>query len=204
MRALQLAAIQPSERILEVAVGPGVTLLEIRKRVERDQNVSGVNLSPKMLRKTEKRLTAAGYTNIDLRRADARSLPFGDETFDVLYSSYMIDLLPLDDMPMVLGEFRRVLKDGGRLVLVNMSKDKKTTLLERFYRITPPRLLPYLYGGCRPVVMSGHVREAGFEDIRREFMKGRTPSEIVVAKKAATTSVMDPSGLTSKRSTRKK
>ncbi|MCZ7573686.1 MAG: class I SAM-dependent methyltransferase [Ardenticatenaceae bacterium] len=183
LRGLELAAIQPEDRVLEVAVGTGATMLEILKRVDKANVVSGVDLSPRMLEKTRRAVADAGFTNVDLRQGDARSLPFDDNSFDVLLNSYMLDLIPLGDMALVLGEFRRVLKDGGRLVLVNMSKDREITLWERLYRATPARLVPYLYGGCRPVLMAEHVSAAGFRDVRREFIKNLIPSEVVVGRK---------------------
>src|SRR3989304_6153608 len=106
MLGLEKAGIQPQDKVLEVAVGPGVTLTEILKRVDRATVVYGVDLSPRMLEKARRRVSAAGYANLDLREADTRQLPFPDDTFDVLYNSYMLDLIPLQDMPVVLGEYR--------------------------------------------------------------------------------------------------
>jgi demethylmenaquinone methyltransferase/2-methoxy-6-polyprenyl-1,4-benzoquinol methylase len=183
LRGLELAAIQPHDRVLEVAVGTGAALLEILKRVDKANIVYGVDLSPRMLERTRRAVAKAGFTNVNLRQGDARSLPFDDNSFDVLFNSYMLDLIPLDDMPVVLGEFRRVLKNSGRLVLVNMSKDRGITLWERSYRVTPARLVPYLYGGCRPVLMAEHTRGAGFQDVQREFIKNIIPSEVVVGRK---------------------
>lgn len=183
LRGLELAAIQPQDRVLEVAVGTGAALLEILKRVDKANVVYGVDLSPRMLTKARRTVARADFTNVDLRQADARSLPFDDNSFDVLLNSYMLDLIPLGDMPGVLGEFRRVLKAGGRLALVNMSKDHRITVWERLYRRTPARLVPYLYGGCRPVLMAEHARQAGFRDVRREFIKNVIPSEVVVGRK---------------------
>ncbi len=180
---LELAAIQPQDRVLEVAVGTGAALLAILKRVDKTNIVHGVDLSPRMLEKTRRAVAEAGFTNVNLRQGDARSLPFDDNSFDVLFNSYMLDLIPLDDMPIVLGEFRRVLKNNGRLVLVNMSKDRGFTSWERLYRATPARLVPFLYGGCRPVLMAKHTRAAGFRDVQREFIKNIIPSEVVVGRK---------------------
>ncbi len=182
-RGLELAAIQPHDRVLEVAVGTGAALVEVLKRVDRTNVVHGVDLSPRMLEKTKRAVARLGFTNVDLRQGDARSLPFDDNSFDVLFNSYMLDLIPLDDMPGVLNEFRRVLKKDGRLVLVNMSKDQEIILWERFYRATPASLVPWLYGGCRPVLMEDAVRAAGFRDVQREFIKNTIPSEVVVARK---------------------
>ncbi len=185
MMGLEQAGIRPHERVLEVAVGPGATLLGILRRVDRTNVVYGVDLSPKMLEKARRLASAAGYTNVDLRVADARQLPFPDGVFDVLYNSYMLDLIPLSDLPAVLSEFKRVLQPGGRLVLVNMSKadDGRCTWSERLYTWLPARWVPYLMGGCRPVLMEGLVREGGFVGVRREFIRHIVPSEIVTATK---------------------
>ncbi|MBI4495084.1 MAG: methyltransferase domain-containing protein [Chloroflexi bacterium] len=182
-RGLEFAAIRPGDRVLEVAVGPGATLPDILRRVGATDVVYGVDLSSRMLARARQRVARAGFANVDLRLADARSLPFSDATFDVLFNSYMFDLLPLGDMPVVLGEFRRVLKDGGRLVLVNMSKDHGITLYERLYLATPAVLVPYLFGGCRPVLMADQVQAAGFRDVHREFVAGALSSEVVVARR---------------------
>jgi len=123
MLALDRAAIQPHDKVLEVAVGAGGILVEILRLVDPANVVCGIDVSPKMLAKARRRVAKAGYTNVDLQEADARSLPLPANTFDVLFNSYMFDLLPLKDIPVVLGEFHRVLKPGGRLVLVNMSKE---------------------------------------------------------------------------------
>jgi demethylmenaquinone methyltransferase/2-methoxy-6-polyprenyl-1,4-benzoquinol methylase len=182
---LELAAIQPYDRVLEVAVGTGRTLLEILKQVDKTNVVHGVDLSPKMLEKARRAVNVAGYTNIDLREADARRLPFADDEFDVLYNSYMLDLMPLNDLPVVLKEFHRVLKPGGRLVLVDMSKSDESKLIfwESFYKSLPAVLVPYLLGGCRPVLMESLVRQCGFSEVTREFVSKAIPSEIVTAKK---------------------
>ena len=181
LRALELAAIQPNDRVLEVAVGTGAALLEILKRVDAKTVVYGIDLSPRMVGKAKRAAAVAGFPNVDIRVSDARSLPFDDDFFDVLFNSYMLDLIPLAEIPRVLREFRRVLKTAGRLILVNMTKDRATTLWERLYRATPRRLVPYLCGGCRPVLAAADVRAAGFQNVQREFIKAAIPSEVVTA-----------------------
>jgi ubiquinone/menaquinone biosynthesis C-methylase UbiE len=182
-RGLELAAIQPHDQVLEVAVGTGAALVEVLKRVDRANVVHGVDLSPRMLERARRAVARAGFTNVDLRQADARALPFDDGSFDLVLNSYMLDLIPLHELRLILGEFRRVLRDGGRLVLVNMSKDRRLTLYERLYRIAPARLVPYLFGGCRPVLMAEPARAAGFRDVRREFIPNVISSEAVTARK---------------------
>lgn len=175
MRGIELAAIKPSDKVLEVAVGCGYSFAEILKRVNRDNSVYGIDLSPAMLEKTKKLATKRGYSNFDLREGDARHLPFPNETFDILYNSYMLDLIPLADFSVVLKEFYRVLKKDGRLVLVNLSKkDSLPVFYEKLYNLTP-----YFWGGCRPVLMESYVKQAGFQNVKREIPRTIMTSEIV-------------------------
>lgn len=183
MRGIELAQIQPNDKVLEVAVGIGHSFLEIIKRVERKNTVYGVDLTPAMLEKTKKLITKKGYSNFDLKESDARHLPFPDETFDVLYNSFMLDLIPIADFPVVLKEFQRVLKKDGRLVLVNLSKKENTPVwLEKLYNKIY-NLNPYLWGGCRPVLMESFVKQTGFRNVKREVPKTIHLSEIVTALK---------------------
>jgi ubiquinone/menaquinone biosynthesis C-methylase UbiE len=119
---LERAAIQPQEKVLGIAVGPEKALVKILTKIDTTNTVHGVDLSPKITDQTRRLVSTAGFSNFNLQVADARRLPLSSGTLDVLFNSYMLDLILLKDMPLVLGEFRRVLKPGGRLVLVNLSK----------------------------------------------------------------------------------
>lgn len=179
MRGIELAQLKPADKVLEAAVGCGYSFVEILKRVDRNNIVYGIDLSPVMLKNTKKLAIKKGYENFDLREADTRHLPFPDETFDLLYNSYMLDLIPIADFPVVLKEFRRVLKKGGRLVLVNLGKkDSRPVFYEKLYKLSP-----YFWGGCRPVLMESFVKEVGFRNVIREIPKTLMTSEIVVGVK---------------------
>lgn len=182
MRSIEMAEVQPDDKILEIAVGAGHSFIQFLGKVNRENVVHGVDLTPAMLEKTKERVARNGYSNFDLREADARSLPFLDESFDLVYSSYMMDLIPTGEFLPVLREFRRVLKKCGRLVLVNLSKknqNQKPILWERLYLMNP-----YILGGCRPVMLEPFVKEAGFSNLKREFHPSIfLPTEIVAASK---------------------
>ena len=184
--AVEKANIQPHEKVLEVAVGIGIALRDIADRVGHDSLACGVDLSPKMLAKSRRRLGKAGFKKIALIEANARRLPFAGHSFDLLFNGYMLDLIRLAALPVVMGEFYRVLKPGGRLVLVNFSKpeDGRRTLWERFYERLPRSLAGYLLGGCRPVVAESLARQARFVELSREFRLSLfLPTEIVTARK---------------------
>jgi demethylmenaquinone methyltransferase/2-methoxy-6-polyprenyl-1,4-benzoquinol methylase len=139
-----------------------------------------------MLELTRQRLVKNGFSNFILKEADSRSLPFEDNRFDLLYNGYMLDLIPERDMPQILNEFMRVLRPGGRLVLLNMSKpDERPILREKLYQRLPAKLVLYVMGACRPVLMEKPVRSAGFVQVSRIFIGGKAPSEIVLGSKPA-------------------
>lgn len=184
--ALEAAAVRPGEAVLEVAFGPGRTLVELARRAGPTGRVHGVDVAPGMHEQARRALARAGLTGVELHRGDARALPLPDAAFDLVYNAYMLDLIPLSDMPSILAEFRRVLRPGGRLVLLNMSKPdaSRVTWRETLYRLLPAGLVLNLGGGCRPVLMEPLVREAGLVEVTRRFLPGRFPSEVVLGRQA--------------------
>ena len=178
-RALAMARIQDGMSILEVAIGTGLTFREILRANPNGQNV-GVDLTPAMLEKAKARIKKLGTNNYQVAVGDAYDLKFANAQFDLLMNNYMFDLLPETDFVTVLGEFKRVLKPGGRLVLVNMTKGKRfyERIWETVYRINPRWL-----GGCRGVLLSGTLQEAGFTNITRDAISQfGFPSEIISAR----------------------
>lgn len=94
-------------------MGPGLTFLEQAQRVGKENQVYGVDISTSMLRLTGQRLRANGFSRFVLKVGNALLLPFEEHSFDILYNGYMLDLIPVKDMPGILAEFYRVLRPGG-------------------------------------------------------------------------------------------
>jgi ubiquinone/menaquinone biosynthesis C-methylase UbiE len=89
----------------------------------------------------------------------------------------MFDLLPQQDFLTVLEEFKRVLRPGGRLAMVNMTKGERryNGTWERIYQINPA-----LLGGCRGVTLLPQIEVRGFRQARQEYVSQLTfPSEMV-------------------------
>ncbi len=180
-RALLRAAPQPGERVLEVAVGPGVVHERLRRRLGSNGLLVGVDLSAGMLRAARRKVHGAR-----LAQANALELPFPDAQFDRVWAGYLLDLIPTAEMPPLLAEFRRVLRAGGRLALVNLSRRSGAnglTRWERWYQRTPAFLVPWVFAGCRPVEAEPFVRAAGFGEVERELVSEGLDSEIVTARK---------------------
>jgi len=179
-RALDIAAIKSGEKILEVALGTGLNFVEILKRNPLGW-VEGVDISSKMLARAKKRISRTGRQNYTLYLSDCRHLPFEEESFDVLMNQYMFDIFPVEDFIPILLEFKRVLKDGGRIVLVNMTKGEKwlNQIYEEIYKLKPP-----LLAGCRGVRVQPFLEMSGFQEIKREYVSQLGfPSEVVRAVK---------------------
>jgi len=175
-RCLELAAIQNGEKVLEVAVGTGLAFERILQANPSGRN-EGIDLTEAMLNRADKRAANSGSRNYRLRVGDAYDLDFPDNSFDVLINNYMFDLLPQEDFPTVLGEFKRVLRPGGRLAMVNMANGEHwyNGVWERIYRINPA-----LLGGCRSISLLPQLKVCGFRQAKREYMSQLTfPSEIV-------------------------
>jgi SAM-dependent methyltransferase len=97
---------------LEVAVGTGLNL----PLYPAAAAVTGIDLTPEML--TLARLRAAELGRpVELVLGDAQELPFADATFDTVVSTYAMCSVP--DLVQTIGEMRRVLKTGGRLILLD-------------------------------------------------------------------------------------
>jgi len=175
-RCLELAAINNGEEVLEVAVGTGLAFERILQANPSGRN-EGVDLTEAMLIRAARKAAKSGSDNYCLRVGDAYDLDFPDDSFDVLINNYMFDLLPQSDFITVLEEFKRVLRPGGRLAMVNMTKGERwyNGIWERIYRINPA-----LLGGCRGVLLLPQLEACGFTQTRREYMSQMTfPSEIV-------------------------
>lgn len=108
----QWACAQASGRVLEVAVGTGRNLA----RYPADVQLTGVELSPGMLAQAQARAEAL-HRRVDLRLGDAQHLTFPDASFDTVLATLTLCSIP-DDQAAVR-EMTRVLRPGGRLVLLD-------------------------------------------------------------------------------------
>ncbi len=139
----------------------------------------GTDLSARMLARARRRLELDGIEKYALCRADAHSLPFGASTFDVLFNLYMLDLLSIEDVPYVLREFARVLRPGGRLVVVTMAEQVRlvNALWMRLYRC-----LPVLVGGCRPLPIAEMLASNRWKiELREQISQCGFRSDLFVA-----------------------
>jgi len=104
----------PPGRVIELGVGTGLSL----PLYDRRHRIVGVDLSPDMLSRAEKRVSAEHLSHVEaLLEMDAANLRFPDQSFDAAMAMFVITVVP--DPEGVLAEIIRVVRPGGRVVLVN-------------------------------------------------------------------------------------
>jgi arsenite methyltransferase len=114
-----LGRLEPGEVVLDVGSGAGTDSLVAAQMVGSEGRVTGVDMTPEMLAKARAAAGAMRATNVDFVAAEAEGLPFADESFDVVISNGVIDLIP--DKDAVFSEIHRVLRPGGRIQIADVT-----------------------------------------------------------------------------------
>ncbi|MFC0624276.1 methyltransferase domain-containing protein [Kribbella deserti] len=117
-RAVRYAlALRPGDRVLDVGVGPGLLAAEMAEEIGPEGRICGIDISESMLAIAATRAQVPGGPVIELELAPATRLPFGPASFDVVVSTQVFEYV--DDVAGALAEARRVLRPGGRVVLLD-------------------------------------------------------------------------------------
>lgn len=114
-----LGPLEPGERVLDVGSGAGTDSLVAAQMVGPDGSVVGIDMTPEMLEKARAGAAELGLQNVTFVAGEAEQLPFSDESFDVVISNGVIDLIP--DKEAVFSEIHRVLVPGGRIQIADVT-----------------------------------------------------------------------------------
>lgn len=116
---LDCAELRAGERVLDVGCGPGTLALLAKQRVA-DGEVHGIDPSPEMIDRATGKAAKAG-ADVRFQTAVIEDLPFPDDSFDLVMSSFMLHHLPDDLKQKGFAEIARILRPGGRLLAVDMT-----------------------------------------------------------------------------------
>lgn len=122
-RTLDLAGLQAGETVLDVGCGTGTLLIEAAKRVGASGAAYGIEPSSEMVAQARRKAKAQGVA-VDVREGSADRLPFPDASFDVAFCTLVLHHLPDAMQTVAIGEMRRVLRPGGRIVIADLERPK--------------------------------------------------------------------------------
>jgi ubiquinone/menaquinone biosynthesis C-methylase UbiE len=181
-RALEICDLSDGMRVLEVATGSGEMF---RRLVRRNPGGStlGVDLSPNMAWRTQRRVQREfSAAKTQCHAVDARHMPFRDSAFDALFCCYLLELLSGDDIVRTIGEFHRVLRRGGQLVLILIGQ--KTPAFNAIYRVAG-KVAPAFWGRQVEERVPELVEASDFRIERDAIVRqGFYPSRVLVARKS--------------------
>lgn len=171
---IQMLDVQPNESVLEIGCGTGHALV---KFADKGEKVFAIDLSEKMLKAAREKIKSE---SAGLTQADGLFIPFMNERFDCIFISFTLELFDTPDIPKVLCEIYRVLKEGGKLGIVSLAKQNTSAvhIYEWFHRRMPT------FVDCRPIYLQPVLREARFI-IQESVVKTMwgLPVEIITARK---------------------
>jgi ArsR family transcriptional regulator len=144
-----LALLPPSWTVADLGCGTGALTAALAPRVRR---VVGVDRSASMLQAARKR--TAGLGNVELHEAELSALPLPPASCDA--ALLVLVLAYLDDPAKVLAEARRVLRKGGRLVVLDAARHADEELRRRMGQVEP---------GFEPGDLADRLGAAGFADV---------------------------------------
>jgi demethylmenaquinone methyltransferase/2-methoxy-6-polyprenyl-1,4-benzoquinol methylase len=165
-RAADLALVGPGSRVLDVATGTGDLAIELALRVGPDGEVLGSDFSEGMLERARAKVAARALTGVRPRFewADATALPYDDDSFDAATVGF--GARNFDDLARGLTEMVRVVRPGGRVVVLEITTPTRPPL-SLFYRLWFDRVVPLIGEAAGAVAgLSARVR-------------GRSPSSTI-------------------------
>lgn len=130
-----------TEEVLDIGCGPGKLSIEALKLLPNGRLV-GIDLSPQMILKAKETAMQSKAANAEFLTGDAMNLQFGDDRFDIVFSSNAFPWVA--DQSLFLEEAFRVLKPGGKLGLVSLSRSIYKEFFEALAHVNErnPRLFP--------------------------------------------------------------
>jgi demethylmenaquinone methyltransferase / 2-methoxy-6-polyprenyl-1,4-benzoquinol methylase len=140
IRAVDLAGVGPGDRVLDVATGTGELALELARRVSPGGEVVGSDFSEEMLARARVKPKPAG-AELSFEWGDALALPYEDGSFNAVTVGF--GLRNFAEIDRGLAEMRRVVRPGGRVVILEFTNPTRPPL-SFFYRVWFDRIVPVL------------------------------------------------------------
>jgi len=158
-KGVDFLGVKPGERIADIGCGTGAGIKFIQNDLSQSGIVIGVDLSHQMLLESQNKIKTDNQGH-SLVQGDAVKLPIKSGKFDGILCTFTLELFAEREIPLVLNEFNRVLKKGGRLVIVSLAQDPKTIAVEIYEWLH--KVFPVVVD-CRPIPLTNLLSDVGFE-----------------------------------------
>ncbi|MFN8215132.1 MAG: methyltransferase domain-containing protein [Solirubrobacterales bacterium] len=173
--AIELTELSAGERLLDLGTGTGALLRRLVRGSVLPKEAVGIDPSAAMLERAPP--LPEGW---HLFQADAAHLPFPPRSFDVVCAAYLLHLLDAGERARILGEARRVIRPGGRIVVITIAPPRRLPLA-RLLAAASSRA-PGVVAGLRPLDPRADLEAAGFEILKARATCRGYPSLIVLAR----------------------
>ena len=179
---LRMLSVQTGETALEIGFGTGETLLALARSVGKQGKVFGIDISEGMCRRAQIRLRNAGLADsVELKSGDATTLPFSTGSMDAVFMAFTLELFDTPEIPVVLLGCRRLLRQGGRIGVVAMTKPEKSNRMVQGYEWVHHTFPSW--ADCRPIRADLFLKDTGFEIMSKKVQSmWGLPVEILLAK----------------------
>ncbi len=174
---LDMADLDPGDRVLDLAAGAGEPSLSAAERVGQSGHVLATDISSNILEFAQQTARELGLTNFETRVMDGENPDLPDESCDAVLSRLGVIYFP--DRKGALRAVHRVLKTGGRVVLAGFSTPDQNrffsipiSIIRRRARLAPPAPgLPGPFSLGAPGVMEEMLRGAGFTEVTSQAVQ---------------------------------
>jgi demethylmenaquinone methyltransferase/2-methoxy-6-polyprenyl-1,4-benzoquinol methylase len=175
-RALELLGMESGDSLLSIGIGTGKDLAVMAYSQGLDGFYVGIDNSERMLQVSRQ------YNLYNLVLSDALNLPFCSQSFDKIYCSYVLDLLPIEQIPGLMKQIYHLLRSNGKMVFLSLTEgvSPPSRLLVSFWK-RAYMMNPKVCGGCLPVNLRSLADQVGLPILHHEIIvQLAVPSEILV------------------------
>jgi len=159
---LHLLDVHLGEKVLEIGFGTGHALIDLAYSAGGIGKVFGIDLSDGMFQVARNNISRSKLTNlVNLQQGDAVNLPYKNNYFNAIFTSFTLELFSAEETLRVLEECKRVLCENGRIGIVALNQNNRLPVkIYNWFHERIPTIVD-----CHPINLRNIIEKSGFEPI---------------------------------------